>query len=533
MRKRKKRFAGGICLILALVLLYPAGVFGARLLEVAVGNIRAENGKLFIYVNASPERKECAFTSENFQITLGGTEIPCEEAVYFSDTEEAVSYIYLVDVSGSIHEDKLQKMKDFLKAEVETLRKQDRACLITFGDSLSEGEFTGRKKELIKQIDRINSSGEDTNLYQGMVEALKMLDSAGQTASRKALIVLSDGEDDQAAGITREEVSDCLEKIRIPVYTVAVLDDNPSKEQQKFAKILGSFARQSAGGLHTAFGVEDISIENGAARIRKSIGDGLILQGDLSECRSGNGQAYLQVTLDVEGLGKASDGYMVAEHELGLKKETGKETQTESQTQKETPKETETAASETGKNQEDGNIVPVWMIAIAAIVAVGGVVVQAVKKRGRKKAEEQTDIKIPEKEDSLSEQESATKEKTEEVSAKKEAEKAAGEPEEAAVVYLTKVGLAEETTYEIRIWGEASLGRESQKADYAFPEDGHMSGVHCVLAYFDGKIVLQDQGSKNGTWVNGVPVSQPYVLNCDDIIHIGKTDFRIHWRKLS
>lgn len=519
MRKGKKKLAGGICLVLALLLLYPASAFGAKPLEVSVENIRAESGKLFIYMNASTERKEHTFTPENFKITLGGTEIPCEEALYFSDTEEAVSYIYLVDVSGSIHEDKLQKMKDFLKAEAGTLRKQDRACLITFGDSLSEGEFTGDKEKLMGQIDGISSSGEDTNLYQGMVDSLKILDSAGQTASRRVLIVLSDGEDDQAAGITREEVTDCLEKIRIPVYTAAMLDDNPSKEQQEFAKILGSFARQSAGGLHTAFGVEDISIEEGAARIEKSIGDGLILQGDLSEYRPGNGQAYLQVTLDVEGMGKASDGYMAAEHELGLEGETEKETQTESQTQKEKPKETETAASETERKQEEGNMAPVWIIAIAAIAAAGGAAVLAVKKRGRKKEEEQIDKKIPK--EGLPEQEAAAEEKP-------EAEQAAGEPEEEAVVYLTKVGPTEEITYEIRIRGEASLGRESEKADYAFPEDGHMSGVHCVLAYFDGKIILQDRGSKNGTWVNGVPVSQPYVLNCDDIIHMGKTDFRIH-----
>ncbi|MDE6908662.1 MAG: VWA domain-containing protein [Lachnospiraceae bacterium] len=533
MRKGKKKLVGWMCLMLVLALLYPMQISGAKPLEISVENIRAEGGKLFIYANTSVERKKCVLAPENFQITLGGTEVPCEEAVYFSDTDEAVAYIYLVDISGSIHKDKLQKMKDFLKAQAGTLREQDRACLITFGDSLSEGEFTGDKEELVKQIDGISSSGEDTNLYHGMVEALKILNSAEQKASRRALIVLSDGEDDQAAGITREEVAGCLEEIRIPVYTAAMLDENPSKEQQKFAKILGSFARQSAGGMHTAFGVENISIEEGAARIKESIGNGMILQGDLSKCRLGNGQAYLQVTLDVENLGRASDGYMAAEHELGLKEETEKETQTESQTQK----EMETAASETEVNQEKGKEVLIWvMLAIAVTAAAGGVAAMAIGRRRRNKEEERTGAKSSEDERNLSGQEADAKEKPEaETAAEEEMEKAAGEfgEEKEAVVYLTKIGLAEETTYEIRIRGEALLGRESQKADYAFPEDGHMSGVHCVLAYFDGKLILQDQGSKNGTWVNGVPVTQPYVLNCDDIIHMGKTDFRIHWRELS
>ena len=56
-----------------------------------------------------------------------------------------------------------------------------------------------------------------------------------------------------------------------------------------------------------------------------------------------------------------------------------------------------------------------------------------------------------------------------------------------------------------------------------------MSGVHCALTYFDDHVILWDKGSMNGTQVNGIPITAPYALRCDDIIHIGNTEFRIHW----
>ena len=94
---------------------------------------------------------------------------------------------------------------------------------------------------------------------------------------------------------------------------------------------------------------------------------------------------------------------------------------------------------------------------------------------------------------------------------------------------MTKVSMGEDTTYEIMVKGETKLGRSPEKADYAYPEDRHMSGVHCALTCFDGKLFIYDLGSTNGTQVNGVPITKPYILNCDDIIHIGSSEFRVHW----
>src|SRR5215831_7024072 len=50
------------------------------------------------------------------------------------------------------------------------------------------------------------------------------------------------------------------------------------------------------------------------------------------------------------------------------------------------------------------------------------------------------------------------------------------------------------------LFGDAvTIGRE--RGDINFPDDGYVSGVHARITQRDGKIVLADLGSSNGTFV--------------------------------
>ena len=678
MREKIKKTGCRLVLILCMMTgLWAAGfpAHAQEALEVHVENSRAEENRLKIYVNDTSDKAEYALTPDDFSVTLGGNRLTCTDVSRFSGTGEPVSYIFLVDVSGSISEEKLQNMKDYLKTVTEKLQAIDQVCLITLGDNLNIGEFTSGKAAIDAQIDQITGLQEDTNLYYGIVESLKLLNSRTENSGKRALLVLSDGQDDQTTGITREEVNNWLEETRIPVYTAAMLDSGADSTAQEFAKILGSFARLSAGGIHTTFGVDDVSMEESAARIAESVANSLVLTADMSGYKKGTGQAYLQVTLSVEGLGTASDGCNISEDNLKLAEtevfteteetqadmqtETPKETQTEmpeetqtetpEETQTETPEETQTeileetqtgAASATEKMEHEetdaaitdtetenaaatesrggstelpgAGTVPVIVMAAAAaaLVILIIVIIVALSRKKKRSAEgamdaaEETDSapvydaetgemqeaaeeaeeqpwgktagqefsapEIPEPEPSESEnlqgdgpeekvqskaeqpeeetgqpvwnpQEEEPEEKPEKTENRGEKQQSVQKSEEGesksvngaefpdAVIYLTKIGFSEEKTYEVRIRGEVTLGRQPQSVDYAFPEDGHMSALHCSISYKNGKIILCDRNSRNGTRVNGVPITAPYELRRDDIIRIGKTELRVHW----
>ena len=71
----------------------------------------------------------------------------------------------------------------------------------------------------------------------------------------------------------------------------------------------------------------------------------------------------------------------------------------------------------------------------------------------------------------------------------------------------------------------ASIGREPSNT-IAIP-DSYASAHHALLTWRDGQWWLEDQGSRNGTLLNGVPVTGPTVVTTGDILGIGRTEFRL------
>lgn len=65
------------------------------------------------------------------------------------------------------------------------------------------------------------------------------------------------------------------------------------------------------------------------------------------------------------------------------------------------------------------------------------------------------------------------------------------------------------------------LGR-SDEADVTL-DDAYASEFHLRLVAKDGRVVLHDLGSTNGTYVNGRRVTSPITLNKGDAVQIGKT----------
>ncbi len=66
------------------------------------------------------------------------------------------------------------------------------------------------------------------------------------------------------------------------------------------------------------------------------------------------------------------------------------------------------------------------------------------------------------------------------------------------------------------------LGRE--RGDILFPEDGYVSGLHCRLTWENGKLMLTDVGSSNGTFVR---LRDEAELKSGDVLLMGQQLFRV------
>lgn len=77
--------------------------------------------------------------------------------------------------------------------------------------------------------------------------------------------------------------------------------------------------------------------------------------------------------------------------------------------------------------------------------------------------------------------------------------------------------------------GEVVIGR-SQESDI-FLSDRRVSSRHARIYLKDERFYLEDLGSTNGTFVNGLPIKAPYRLEVGDKITIGPYVFFFEARK--
>jgi FHA domain-containing protein len=72
---------------------------------------------------------------------------------------------------------------------------------------------------------------------------------------------------------------------------------------------------------------------------------------------------------------------------------------------------------------------------------------------------------------------------------------------------------------------QVTVGRGGQN-DIALPQDDYVSARHARFEPRQDGVWIQDLGSTNGTFLNGVRLEQPRRLTPGDVVKVGETDLR-------
>ncbi len=85
---------------------------------------------------------------------------------------------------------------------------------------------------------------------------------------------------------------------------------------------------------------------------------------------------------------------------------------------------------------------------------------------------------------------------------------------------------------EIEKGRDLSMGRDTRADLILNKDDRKLSGVHCIIRLEDEGLHVKDAGSRNGTAVNGVPLTSNsmILLKEGDILHAGEYDYRVSFR---
>lgn len=445
-----------------------------------------------------------------FTATLGGEDVPVMDVSDCGQT--AITWYCLADVSGSISADQFAQEKEALQAICEHMSDGDSMVVGTLGNSVDTTELLTDKTAALEAIEALEVGHEDTNLYAGIVNSLQVMEQASGSLNRKkCLVILSDGEDDQKTGIRQEEANEAVKNSSVPVYTLAALPEGPSDEQTEFGKMLGSFARLSAGGRHFTPVLDGINGADAGQEMVEDMKRGLILTLDTSKLTSrteGRDELLLRVFFHRADGSVLEDTCYVYAADL-IRSEIEEEPE-------QTPEPIPEPVPEQGKN---------WIIpaGIAALFLVLATALFLFVRKKKPMADHEAAIDIPEEE------------KADETPLEPDyVEKPKIQKSDSALVLHTVdfAAIGYEAVYfsiqmeEDRIY---TLGRNS-KADIIFnPEDKKLSGIHCRVRWRNKALDIWDEESTNGTFVNGVPIRKLGMATVENgqMVRLGSYEYRV------
>ncbi len=177
---------------------------------------------------------------------------------FVSQTDLPLRVGLLVDASNSIRD----RFKFEQEAAIEFLNqivrpKSDEAFVIGF-DSTAEvtQDYTDNTEKLSRGV-RILRPGGGTALFDAIYFACrdKLMNASANGPTRRAIILLSDGDDNQSR-VTREEAIDMAQRAEVIIYAIST---NISGQKQHGDKVLERFAETTGGKVFFPFKIQEVS----------------------------------------------------------------------------------------------------------------------------------------------------------------------------------------------------------------------------------------------------------------------------------
>jgi len=483
----------GSFLAVCLLLSAPALAVAAEPAEVRVVQTVVKLPQVVTYVNVLDESGASLqeLASPQVTATLGGNPLEIK-AIEPVRRDDPIAYVFLVDISKSLKPAQFAALREVLQRWLADLGPGDRATILTFGTSVNKlVDFTGDANLLRAKLAELTPSDDSTLLYQALKRGLDTARRADQELpARRAVVLLSDGMDDEVGSATREEVLADLKRDPLPIYAV-VYDGGVAKKREQALKDIGLVVRSSGGSIVLPSRQD---LEAGAVATRRAIHGGIRLSGQCPACVPDNSAGHLDLIL---GVGKhrltavGVDVRMVADP---APKKVVPEVQVK------VPVETPWYQNwmiwaVTGVLVLFGAAGSVWWFRRPQPVAHGGGEVAIVER-----------VDTPPFTSSNSDP----------------------QPPGSAVpplrLRLIPVGRSEMQPVQVNLTDRLVIGR-STGCGVQVP-DRPASGSHCALLRQGNRVQVEDLESNNGTWINGVRLQGRQNLSVGDVITVGKTELR-------
>ncbi|MCG6551301.1 MAG: VWA domain-containing protein [Candidatus Magnetominusculus sp. LBB02] len=481
---------------LALILAMASPLYCAEIDSFRVEQAVVELPNIKVYAEMSGAKADADDNATgNIQIaaSLGAVQTKTEGIRQFTQSGEGIGYVFLVDISKSLNHQQFEHMRQAISGIVGNMARKDMAAIITFGKDVKVVcDYTADRNELKSKINALKPIDDLTQLHRGLTRAAEMGRRKDATLpARKVIITLSDGEDDFAGGLTKDEVIDALKVDRVPIYAIGFYNPPSSPKKDEHLKTLGEFARRSGGELIRG---NDLPYSEIYSVLNDRIRNSYIISLTCASCAS-DGQVYrLELTR-----GSISDGMDV--RVLASRAKEAKPSPTPTAAPVVTP------AAQASTSQ---------MYLLAGVTILAALLVIILMRRLRHRHN-----RVPDGGHITAERLVVAQPKDDELHH--------AQRQKAAMLIFTVIGRARKTmSYEAPMDKPIVMGRNKAYCAITIADDIEISGVHCEISRSGGKCYIKDLGSTNGTMVNGISLTSVQRIDDGDIIMIGQTELRVN-----
>jgi len=148
---------------------------------------------------------------------------------YFSSDDVPISIVIVLDSSGSMR-NRFEPARNAAIEFFQACNPQDEFAVVTFADQPRLlVESNGSISEIEAALNRVQPGGE-TALWDAVYLGLQRLRHASYT--RKALLLISDGEDNHSRYL-QKEIKSVLQEADVQLYAISVIQSFPTKQEEK------------------------------------------------------------------------------------------------------------------------------------------------------------------------------------------------------------------------------------------------------------------------------------------------------------
>ncbi len=201
--------------------------------------------------------------------TVREGKVPQKILEFSAESNLPLRLAILVDSSNSIR-DRLRFIQESAIEFINSVMRpeQDKATVISFDTAPElQADLTGDMEKLTSVIRQLRAGG-GTSLYDAIFYASrdKLMQDQPRHKFRRAMVVLSDGEDNQSR-YSRDQALELAQKADVVIYTIST---NMTRTETPGDKVLKYYAAETGGMAFFPFKAEDLSqsFENIANELR-------------------------------------------------------------------------------------------------------------------------------------------------------------------------------------------------------------------------------------------------------------------------